>query len=313
MAAQRTGARSENQHKNSQKQGEKKSLPPPITVGQFASIVIVKFCKKILLIDTSVKIGLYLIGVMIGSVFADLVQLPKSYFSDKSNVLNRFFVSFGWGWTLMMLIFYVGITSYVFTLGKWNLVKVHMLRLCMATFWWYTTTSLFLYIEAVVGVCSEKKFFVRDVCVRNGKAWLGFDISGHIFLLVHSLLTISEEVKFFKDWKKLGEMLEDKDLQKSRGVKERELTESQKAYKALSPYVKIAIVLLAMLMVVWEFMLIISTVYRFHTTTQKISAAFIAVGCWFVSYRIMLGFGRKGNLKLLKRPGESVLNFTKLS
>ncbi|KAK3086366.1 hypothetical protein FSP39_017451 [Pinctada imbricata] len=291
---------------------DKKPLPAPSSVGDFVVLVVMRLCKKILLVDTSVKIGVYLIGVMLGSVFADLVQLPKSYFSNKHNLLNQLFVKFGWGWTLCGLVYHIGLTSYVYTLGKWNMVKVHLLRLCIASFWWYTMTSLFLYVESVVGVCSDKKYFFRDPCLKNGKAWLGFDISGHIFLLIHSLLTISEEVRLFKDWKRLGEMLQDNDFPKSKNIKSGDVKESCKAYKALNSYVKIGIVILAVLMVIWEFMLIISTIYRFHTTSQKISSAFLAVGCWFVSYKVILGYGQTGSLKLLKKPGESDLNFTRV-
>lgn len=298
--------------KSADKTQEKKPVPPPTHIGDFIVVFVMTVCKKILLVDTSVKIGLYFAGVVIGSVLADTIQFPRTYLSNKDNVFNQYFVKLGWGWTLLVLTAFITQTSYVYCLGKTSSVKIHLLRLCMGTFWWYTMVSIINYIENVVGVCSGKGIIGKDACIKNGKSWLGFEISGHVFLLIHNLLSISEEVKIFKDWKRLGEMFEDPDLPKNKDIKMSDFLQGRKNYRVLTPYINITVVVAAVFMVLWEFMLIISTIYRFHTTSQKVTAVFMAVACWFGSYRLILGYSKTGSLKLLQKPGESPMKFTKV-
>ena len=40
-------------------------------------------------------------------------EVPKSYFSNKYNVFNQYFVKLGWGWTLWLLLAFVGLTRLV--------------------------------------------------------------------------------------------------------------------------------------------------------------------------------------------------------
>jgi len=286
----------------------KKQLPAPTHIGHFAVIVVMTLCKKILMTDTAVKIGVYLIGVMVGSVFADVVNLPRSYFSEKNNFFNTYFVKLGWGWTFVALAPFICMTSYIYSLAKWSDVKTHLLRLALATFWWYIVTTCINYLESVLGICSEPVNPTKIACLKASKLWLGYDISGHVFLLMHNLLTISEEVRCFKDWMKLETMLEEERTAENKHLKEREVELSRIAMKDLNSYVKINIVFLAFLTVLWEFMLIISTVYRFHTLSQKIAAAFVAVGCWFISYRMIL----RTKSTLVLQAGESPFRFTKV-
>lgn len=287
----------------------KKPLPPPTHLGHFIVSVVMKLCKKILLMDTSVKIGVYLVGVMVGSVVSDLVAIPRSYLSDKQNIFNQYFVKLGWGWTFSLLASFIGMTSYVYTAGNVKQLRTHLIRLGIATFWWYFCTSMFLYVESVVGICSRSEHKNRIACISGGKSWLGFDISGHVFLLIHNLLTISEEVKPFKDWSRIEKILEDEDQLDRRPLKEEDIAEMKSLYKKFTPYIKLNVMFLAMLTVLWEFMLITSTIYRFHTLSQKVTASFIAVGCWFISYRVLL---RADVLPFLKKPGECQLKYMKV-
>ena len=310
MADRRTSKRTSNAKKNhlNTKTG-KKQLPDPTHVGHFVVVLVISVCKKILHADTAVKIGIYMCGVLIGSVISDVFAVPQTYFSEKRNVLNRVFVGFGYGWTLVLLSGYIFLTSFVYTCGDWKtVIRKHLTRLVISTFWWLALTKTFMYIDSVVGVCSAKNLTQKRDCVKAGKIWLGFDISGHVFLLILNLLTISEEVKSFKFWNNLESLLQEEDLPAKRNLTEREISQARISYKALTPYIKGVIFLLAVWTVFCEFMLIISVIYRFHTLTQKIAAAFLAVGCWFVTYRILL----ETKIELLpKQPGDSRFNFMK--
>lgn len=288
---------------------KKKPLPDPTHVGHFVSVLIMSLCRKILHIDTSVKIGVYLCGVLIGSVFSDVFAFPKSYFSDKRNILNKVFVSFGFGWTLGMLSFYIFLTSFVITCGNVKLViRKHMLRLAIATFWWYVLTKGFNYVDSVVGVCSLASHNNKFACLKAGKAWLGFDISGHVFLLIHNLLTISEEVKSFKFWTNLDSVLKEDNLSAKKNFNDEQLSQAREYYQSFTPFIKVLIFLLTMWTIFCEFFLIISVIYRFHTLTQKVTAAFLAVVCWFLTYRVVL----ETNVDLLPvQPGQGPLNYMK--
>lgn len=275
-------------------------------IQSFVVILIMSLCKKVLLIDTSVKIGVYLLVVLIGSVVADFAVMPRFYLAEKHNILNKLFVRMGWGWTFILLSMFIFMTSYVYTMGNIITVFKHLCRLAVATFWWYFITTTIRRIEEVVGVCSESSKDNKVTCIKSGKLWLGFDISGHAFLLIHCLLTISEEVRCFRDWTKLGQMLSEEDLVEKRNLKKADVDNIKEAYKLLTPYLKAIFTTLAICTVVFEFMLIITTVYRYHTLSQKVTGAFLAVGCWFVSYRILV----RSNFDIVKRSGDSVLKFT---
>ncbi|KAK7481718.1 hypothetical protein BaRGS_00027091 [Batillaria attramentaria] len=288
----------------------KKPLPEPTHVGHFVLMVVMKLCRTVLFIDTAVKIGVYLIGVMVGSVICDLFMVPKSYFSDKRNILNQYFVKLGWGWTLIFVTTYVALTSWVYCCGQWASVKRHLLRMLVATLQWYVCVTAFRHIENRVGMCTDSEHSDRISCTAQGKGWLGFDISGHVFLLIHNLLTMSEEVKSFKEWRRLGELLEDELLQSKRKVTAQEISHTKTSYKELTPYIKAVFIVIAMLAVLWEFMLLITVIYRFHTLTQKVTAAFIAVFCWFTSYRMLY----RSNIEWLPtQPGVSPFEFMKIT
>ena len=309
MADRRTSKRSSNSKTNLNAKAGKKSLPEPTHVGHFFLLLVMSMCKRILHADTAVKIGIYMCGVLIGSVISDVFAVPSTYFSEKRNLLNRVFVGFGYGWTFVLLFGYIFLTSFVYTCGDWRIVvRKHLTRLILSTVWWLALTKTFMYIDSVVGVCSAKSLTQKRDCVKAGKIWLGFDISGHVFLLVLNLLTISEEVKSFKFWNNLESLLQEDDLSAKRNLTEREISQARISYKALTPYIKAVIVLLAIWTVFCEFMLIISVIYRFHTLTQKVAAAFLAVGCWFVTYRLLL----ESRIDLLPtQPGDSRFNFMK--
>ena len=297
-------------YRTTSKGGGKKPLPEPIHVGHFIMMVVIKLCRTVLLVDTSVKVGVYLTGVLVCSVICDLFAFPRSYFSNKGNVLNQFFVKLGWGWTLSLLLTYIFLTSSVYCCGNWSYIRRHLLRLAVGTFWWYVCTTIFVHVESIVGVCTLTSIKDKVGCMKAGKSWLDFSISGHCFLLMHCLLIINEEMKTFKDWSKLGELLQDEELKDKRKLTEKEILYAQIAFKTQTPVIKVNVIAITLLAILWELMLLITVIYRFHTLPEKVTASFIAVGCWFVSYRIL--FRLKVDWLPL-RPGEAPISYMKLS
>lgn len=296
QSRRKTSLRKSSKSSASQPKKQSSNVPPtakkpviaqPTHLGHFILMVVMKLSRKVLFIDISVKIGIYVIGVVVASVIADLFVVPQMYFSSRNNILNRFFIRFGWGWILLLLGSLISLTVYVSTGTQVKAVKQHLLRLIVATFWWYSCTSVFAYIEQSTGICTEVSLDTKQKCRRAGKMWFAFDISGHVFLLTYGLLTIVEECRVFKDWKKLREVLDKEDLQQLRRLSPDEINCAREAYDNLTPYIKLNFILLAIVTVIYEFMLIISSVYRFHSLIEKIAASFIAVFCWFLSYQVI--------------------------
>lgn len=85
-----------------------------------------------------------------------------------------------------------------FTLCCGNLQKFlqnHMPRLIIATIFWFSWTSLFSVVENSYGRCNYKGYETKRGCLKAGNFWSGFDISGHVFILIYSSLVLIEEAR----------------------------------------------------------------------------------------------------------------------
>lgn len=111
------------------------------------------------------------------------ISIPGSYFSDKGNILNQYFIKLGWFWTIACLIFY-----------PTHSPKFHRLqRLLVATTFWFFLTKSFELLHYVSGSCSAIEIDNPRACSKGGHLWSGTDISGHCFLLILSYLMIWTE------------------------------------------------------------------------------------------------------------------------
>ena len=219
----------------------------------------------------SSKAAIYWLLVVFGSFIHDFIPLPQSYFSNKRNVFNVYFVKFSWGWTLSLLIVFVGLTSSIYTSCNLVLMAKHYGRLLVATFSWYFWVNLFLYIEDLTGVCEgDEKFTTRRSCKTQGFHWNGFDISGHAFLLIHCCLVIGEEIQLMKHWEKF--------------ITGTNKASGRQEHAMLTPFVRLAFLCIVILQLLWEFMLVCTAVY-FHSVYQKVLGAAVAIFTWRVTYR----------------------------
>ena len=131
-------------------------------------------------------------------------DLAPSYFARKSNIFNLYFVKIGWAWTT--LAFFLFLFSHPLT-GPRNAIVLTPRRLQaltrygLATVWWTIITQWF-FGPALIdrafrwtgGQCklvwTRDADGVRDImtataCRIMGGQWMGgYDISGHVFLLV---------------------------------------------------------------------------------------------------------------------------------
>lgn len=224
------------------------------------------------LMSPSSKAAIYWLVILAGSFIHEFLPLPQSYFSNKRNVFNVYFVKVGWGWTLGLLVPFMCLTSFSYTSCNPTAMLRHLSRLAVGTFGWFFWVNFFVYIEELTGICEgEESLTSKRSCHLQGFHWDGFDISGHTFLLTYSALIISEEIQ----------------------VKQRlPLLESgqpmrlpRRPHLIFSPLVDLFFTCLSLLLLLWEFMLVCTTVY-FHTVQQKVLGALIALFTWHVTYGI---------------------------
>ncbi len=267
---------------------DKLPVAEPTTIKKFMLIFLLHILRKILFVDTNVKLGIYACCVTIGSLFSDLLPIPKSYFSQKNNFLNVFFVKIGWGWTFSLVAVFIYFTGKTINCGKVKpVVQKHLSRLVFGTFWWYFCVNLFNYIENVTGMCTtdDASHYTKQRCLEGEGRWIGFDISGHTFLLIHCLLTISEEAKCAVGWERIANIIKEEEDKPTGRLTEHQLTRLKIEYDKNTPIIRCLMFCLALLQIIWEVMLI-STILYFHNMPQKLLAATFAAVGWLLSYNV---------------------------
>ena len=264
----------------------KQYIAKPTNLGKSLVVVMMNICRKILLINTHWKIRFYLCGITIGSLVTDLFPMPRrAYFASKDNFLNTVFVKWGWAWTFSLLGIFIYVTATVYCCGKQKLVRQHLLRLLVGTVFWFVFTKSFEFVEHLTGFCDSglAEHSAKRLCRKAGSNWIGFDISGHTFLLIHCLLTISEEVKCINGWERIVDVREE--LHPTTRMSNEELQYMKEKYSDNLPYVRGLVLAVTILQIIWEWMLLTTTLF-FHNMPQKLLGATFAIFAWFLSYQL---------------------------
>ena len=225
-----------------------------------------------ILVPPSSKVAIYWLVILTGSFLHDFLPPPQSYLSNKRNVFNVYFVKLGWGWTLGLLIPFMCLTSFVYTSCNPSAMLKHLSRLAVGTFGWYFWVNFFVFIEELTGFCEgEESLTTKSSCHVQGFHWDGFDISGHTFLLTYSALIISEEIQ----------------VKQRLSARENKGNSSELSCRTniLGPIIEVLFICLSLLLFLWEFMLVFTTLY-FHTVEQKVLGALISFTTWKVTYGI---------------------------
>lgn len=113
--------------------------------------------------------------------------------------------------------------------------------------------------------------------------WKSFDISGHTFLLIYCTMCITEELKVFRGWGDLKELLSRSDDYPS-GLSPGELQMAKSLYERYDKNVRILFVALTVLVLIWDFMLLVTQLF-YHKFAHKLIGALMAIGCWLATYR----------------------------
>ncbi|KAI8815630.1 inositol phospholipid synthesis and fat-storage-inducing TM-domain-containing protein [Fimicolochytrium jonesii] len=136
----------------------------------------------------------YPLTVAIGSAVHTTIQVPYTIFANRRNPLNTVFAKRGWFWT--------GTTLFLFLLlSSTDRKRAPIIRWALATLYWVIFAqwafghSVFDRVLTMSGTCSIEEHGHPAICRKNGGEWLGFDVSGHCFLLIHMSLFIFEELQ----------------------------------------------------------------------------------------------------------------------
>lgn len=311
-------------------------IPGPASPAQFFSLLVFSLLRKPMFVDPAIKAGVYLCTTAAASLLFDFIKVPPSYFSNKRNVVNMIFVKWGWAWTFFSLGSFIILSTYIYTGANKRLLRAHLMRLLVGSACWYVCTGVFGTIESSIGSCynlngtilkTPAMSFNRRSCRQLKGFWLGFDISGHCFLLTMCNLFILEELRIMRSWSVLGALLDvptrsdefDIDMappvsatnpHQIPNVSPEELLIMRSAYSRLTMNLRAVFSLTACLSLLWDFMLMVTVVY-FHSMPTKLIGTCMGISCWLICYRFVFPSVKVGSLFGLApgMPGDGPLHF----
>ncbi|PIO76793.1 hypothetical protein TELCIR_01137, partial [Teladorsagia circumcincta] len=156
---------------------------------------------------------------------------------------------------------------------------IDILRLAVATFCWYASIWQFHRLMQWTSRCDLSIRYSRTMCKEKGGVWIpGFDISGHCFLLIYSMLVMAEEAHAFREWQQVVHRDDDCGIV---------MRERQERRVKLAQYFVVGMLLLN---IVWIKQLTISILY-YHIMIDKIAGALVAIFWWYITYHVLYPIG----------------------
>ncbi|CAF1297734.1 unnamed protein product [Adineta ricciae] len=243
-------------------------------IGRIFQHVTLSFCRRIIFAPPALKIFVYFFLILLGPFLKDFHVVSNASLSFKTNIFNQHISRIGWIWSIILLVPFVYLTSLIYTRGHYGLISRHLLRLFIATTIWYIITSLFIHIETLTGMCKpiNTRGITSHFCRTSRYQWQ----DGRTYFLLYALLVINEEVKLYNEnWKKIEDA--------NKNMNSNPINQSR--IRLFSIPITILYLLLAILTILWEFMLL-STVFYLYNILHKLIAACFAVFFWFITYHV---------------------------
>lgn len=157
----------------------------------------------------------------------------------------------------------------------------------------YLSQVIFQLIEKYTEACTHKsiklKLTKKECYNKDNHMYHSFDISGHSYLLTYCVLIMMEESKEILHFLCLGRYLHGAPKDSTEEVtwpkfEEKEAKSLKPRFTILSPLVVIGFVCVVVLCLLWDFMLIVTTVY-YHSFLEKVIGTILAVSMWYMLYR----------------------------
>lgn len=236
-----------------------------------------------------IKAQVFLAVVVLGSCLQASGVVPETVFSDKNNPINKYLVKFSWFWTAMWMFVTIAITATLYTAFSWRAILRHLSRIAVGHVVWYCVTTAIEILDNRVGECSMEGISTSKACVRGGYEWVGFDVSGHVFLLSYCVFVITEEAFNIKAeiWQQYDVTLETERKVLSKSGKELKVWLTD-VHREASCFVEALELIALLLVLIWSAMLLATSLY-FHTFAEKLLGLLISVSVWWVSYRGLFG------------------------
>ncbi|KAI2481977.1 Scs3p domain containing protein [Pyrenophora tritici-repentis] len=263
-------------------------------------------------------IAIYPITLLLGSIFSTLspstrsapysaslqshpTEFAPSYFAQKKNVFNVYFVKVGWFWTTLAFAFFVTLHPGFGQGASARRIRA-VLRYGLVTTWWCFLTQWFFgpplidrgfrftggqcellrKSDAREDMSNTREYITAATCKAVGGTWKGgHDISGHVFLLIlgSSLLWLEflpalTHVEGLRD----GRLITLPDGKVASVAVEKELVKEEG--EATARGVKFALGVAGLM---W-WMLLMTAAY-FHTWFEKFTGLLVAfAGLWTVYF-----------------------------
>lgn len=239
-----------------------------------------------ILFSPQVNVVILWISVFVLSLVPVAVDVPATFFSNKHNFLNQWFVKWSWLWTMLVTGPYMILTAYVYGSESWKktVMRAILRLMCATAIWYFWTKKVFPFVENITGVCTKLNnvpdFLITDKrsCRRENGTWKAFDISGHSFLLTFIILFQSSELQIHKHWHKIPSKAP---IIIQLGSKA--LTKVKSRFNLTLNVITLLFVCNCAFMILWHFMLINTCLY-FHNFFDKPLAAGLAILSWMATY-----------------------------
>ena len=300
--------------------GGTRPIAAPSSISLVLVTMIVHVCKKSLLYDPRLKAVIYFAAVCLGSILADALPIPKTYFSRSNNILNRFFIKWAWGWLLTTAGPWIILTAHTIGCGRRSVLIKHIARLVFATVVWMFWMNVFHYIEYYYGRClnvKDRSLQVRSKCLQAGHFWNGVDISGHAFIIIYSSLILSEEGHSLLGWEGIKDFIMNEEYNRKtstettksylRNLTDKDLDFLKKAHLALTPYLRGLFIAMTIQQIIWDVMLV-ATIMYYHSPMEKFVGGAIAILMWYFSYNWLFRISQLG----MVMPGEGIFNYNEI-
>lgn len=139
-----------------------------------------------------------------------------------------------------------------------------------------------------------KAYETKRGCLKAGHFWSGFDISGHVFILIYSSLVLIEESRPIVGWDNIKEHLRLEDHNRKtqessssmnplRNLNSEEISTLRQLYQKYTPIIKLLFVAITVLQLLWDVMLVCTMLY-YHRMVEKVVGGVIAIITWYFTY-----------------------------
>ncbi|XP_014213772.1 FIT family protein CG10671 [Copidosoma floridanum] len=300
--------------------GGTRPIAAPSSVSLVLVTMILHICKKSLLYDPRLKAVIYFAAIFVGSIIADVVSVPNTYFAKSNNFLNRFFIKWAWGWLLATAAPWIILTAHTIGCGRRSILIKHLVRLAFATAAWMLWMNIFRYVETNYGRClgtRDRGLHTKSKCLQAGQFWSSIDISGHAFIIIYSSLILSEEGYSLLGWEGIKNLIMNEEYNRKsstenttgclRNLSDIDLNFLKKAYEALTPYLRGLFIAMTIQQVIWDVMLV-ATILYYHIMIEKFMGGVAAILTWYVSYYWLFRLPLLG----MVMPGEGIFKYNEL-